>query len=237
MESQCLPLCMPLRRTPESLIEPADCHTAHFAHPVAAAINGGDHRTRRTRRGQCAAVRRLRAAPRRPHRSPRAGSTGVEFFGTAGFSALHSVNVRCAGEKIEWAMGAQPGRHPAAADLRSRFGLAYLHQRRQPQCRPCGASRVGYCNSSRRRARDFANNRETCICGDANPLGDLRLRQGLEEPQQQHGPLPLRQHSEQGPQRFPVLDLIRLSSTSPSVSAIAGASSLPLPPLSIDSVL
>jgi anti-anti-sigma factor len=30
--------------------------------------------------------------------------TGVEFFGTAGFSALHSVNVRCAGEKIEWAL-------------------------------------------------------------------------------------------------------------------------------------
>jgi anti-anti-sigma factor len=30
--------------------------------------------------------------------------TGVDFFGTAGFSALHSVNVRCAGEKIEWAV-------------------------------------------------------------------------------------------------------------------------------------
>jgi anti-anti-sigma factor len=29
---------------------------------------------------------------------------GVDFFGTAGFSALHSVNVRCAGEKIEWAL-------------------------------------------------------------------------------------------------------------------------------------
>jgi anti-anti-sigma factor len=30
--------------------------------------------------------------------------TGVDFFGTAGFSALHSVNVRCAGEMIEWAL-------------------------------------------------------------------------------------------------------------------------------------
>ena len=30
--------------------------------------------------------------------------TGIEFFGTAGFSALHTLNVRCAAEKIEWAM-------------------------------------------------------------------------------------------------------------------------------------
>jgi anti-anti-sigma factor len=29
--------------------------------------------------------------------------SGVEFFGTAGFSAMHMVNVRCAGESIEWA--------------------------------------------------------------------------------------------------------------------------------------
>jgi anti-anti-sigma factor len=29
--------------------------------------------------------------------------TGVEFFATAGFSALHTLNVRCAGESIHWA--------------------------------------------------------------------------------------------------------------------------------------
>jgi anti-anti-sigma factor len=29
---------------------------------------------------------------------------GVDFFGTAGFSALHTLNVRCAAESIEWAM-------------------------------------------------------------------------------------------------------------------------------------
>lgn len=28
--------------------------------------------------------------------------TGVEFFGTAGFSALHTLNVRCAGAGIDW---------------------------------------------------------------------------------------------------------------------------------------
>ena len=29
--------------------------------------------------------------------------SGVDFFGTSGFSALHTLNVRCAGESIEWA--------------------------------------------------------------------------------------------------------------------------------------
>jgi len=28
---------------------------------------------------------------------------GIEFFGTSGFSALHALNVRCAGQSIEWA--------------------------------------------------------------------------------------------------------------------------------------
>ncbi|WP_102142839.1 STAS domain-containing protein [Mycobacterium hubeiense] len=30
--------------------------------------------------------------------------SGVKFFGTAGFSALHTVNVRCAGDHIAWAL-------------------------------------------------------------------------------------------------------------------------------------
>jgi anti-anti-sigma factor len=29
---------------------------------------------------------------------------GVEFFGTAGFSALHTLNVRCAADGATWAM-------------------------------------------------------------------------------------------------------------------------------------
>lgn len=28
--------------------------------------------------------------------------TGLEFFGTAGFSALHAINVRCAGADVRW---------------------------------------------------------------------------------------------------------------------------------------
>ena len=30
--------------------------------------------------------------------------SGVDFFGTAGFSALHTINVRCAGDNIDWAL-------------------------------------------------------------------------------------------------------------------------------------
>ncbi len=29
--------------------------------------------------------------------------SGVDFFGTSGFSALHTLNVRCAAESLEWA--------------------------------------------------------------------------------------------------------------------------------------
>lgn len=28
--------------------------------------------------------------------------TGLDFFGTAGFSALHTINVRCAGADVRW---------------------------------------------------------------------------------------------------------------------------------------
>lgn len=30
--------------------------------------------------------------------------TGVDFFGTAGFSALHTLNVRCAGAGVHWVL-------------------------------------------------------------------------------------------------------------------------------------
>src|SRR6185437_10849873 len=30
--------------------------------------------------------------------------SGLEFFGTAGFSALHLINVRCAGANLRWAV-------------------------------------------------------------------------------------------------------------------------------------
>jgi anti-anti-sigma factor len=30
--------------------------------------------------------------------------SGLDFFGTAGFSALHTINVRCAGANVDWAV-------------------------------------------------------------------------------------------------------------------------------------
>jgi anti-anti-sigma factor len=30
--------------------------------------------------------------------------SGLEFFGTAGFSALHTINVRCSGADVRWAV-------------------------------------------------------------------------------------------------------------------------------------
>ena len=89
---------------PESLIEPTDCHTAHFAtrwlQPSTAVV---------TAHGELDAANAQQFvdyALRHAAQTDRLvlDLTGVEFFGTAGFSALHSVNVRCAAEKIEWAL-------------------------------------------------------------------------------------------------------------------------------------
>jgi anti-anti-sigma factor len=89
---------------PDSLIEPTDCHTAHFAtrwlQPSTAVI---------TAHGELDAANAQQFvdyALRHTARTDRLvlDLTGVGFFGTAGFSALHTLNVRCAAEKIEWAM-------------------------------------------------------------------------------------------------------------------------------------
>jgi anti-anti-sigma factor len=34
--------------------------------------------------------------------------TGVEFFGTAGFSVLHTLNERCAAEAVQWVLVPSP---------------------------------------------------------------------------------------------------------------------------------
>ena len=43
---------------------------------------------------------------RHAERTPRLALdlSGVDFFGTAGFSALHTLNVRCAGAGVEWVL-------------------------------------------------------------------------------------------------------------------------------------
>jgi anti-anti-sigma factor len=90
--------------SPDTLIEPTDCHTAHFAtrwlKPSMVVITA--HGELDAANAQQFVDYALRHAPHTDRLV--LDLTGVEFFGTAGFSALHTLNVRCAAEKIEWAM-------------------------------------------------------------------------------------------------------------------------------------
>ena len=90
--------------SPESFTEPTDCHAAHFAtrwlEPSMAVI---------TAHGELDAANAHEFVDYSLRHSAHTDRlvldlTGIEFFGTAGFSALHTLNVRCAAEKIEWAM-------------------------------------------------------------------------------------------------------------------------------------
>jgi anti-anti-sigma factor len=98
----------PPSATPGSLIEPAECGTAHFAtrwlQPSMAVV---------TAHGELDAANAQEFVDYALRHSAHTDRlvldlTGVQFFGTAGFSALHSVNVRCAAEKIEWALVPSP---------------------------------------------------------------------------------------------------------------------------------
>jgi anti-anti-sigma factor len=92
------------RTSAGSLIEPIDCHAAHFAtrwlKPNMAVITAhGELDAANAQEFVDYAMR---------HASLMSGLvldlSGTDFFGTAGFSALHALNVRSAGENIEWAM-------------------------------------------------------------------------------------------------------------------------------------
>jgi anti-anti-sigma factor len=92
------------RASPESLIERTNCHSAHFAtrwlKPAMAVITAhGELDATNAQEFVDYAIR---------HAAEMDGLvldlSGVDFFGTAGFSALHTLNVRCAGVNIEWAM-------------------------------------------------------------------------------------------------------------------------------------
>jgi len=94
--------------SPESLIEPSDCHAAHFAtrwlQPSMAVIAA--HGELDAANAQEFVDYALRHAAHMDRLV--LDLSGVDFFGTAGFSALHTLNVRCAAEKIEWAMTPSP---------------------------------------------------------------------------------------------------------------------------------
>ena len=50
--------------------------------------------------------------------------TGLEFFGTAGFSALHTLNVRCASVGVEWVLVPSNAVSRVMNDLRPGFDPA-----------------------------------------------------------------------------------------------------------------
>jgi anti-anti-sigma factor len=94
--------------SPESLIDPTDCHAAHFAtrwlQPSMAVISAhGELDAANAQQFVDYALRHAAHIDRLV-----LDLTRVDFFGTAGFSALHTLNVRCAGEKIEWALAPSP---------------------------------------------------------------------------------------------------------------------------------
>jgi hypothetical protein len=124
--------------SPESLIEPTDCHTAHFAtrwlQPSMAVITA--HGELDAANAQEFVDYALRHAPHTDRLV--LDLTGVGFFGTAGFSALHTVNCPVRRGEDRMGAGAQPGRQPAAANLRSGFGLADLRECRRGACGRAG---------------------------------------------------------------------------------------------------
>jgi anti-anti-sigma factor len=94
--------------SPESLIDPTDCHTARFAtrwlQPSMAVISAhGELDAANAQQFVDYALRHAAHIDRLV-----LDLTRVDFFGTAGFSALHTLNVRCAAEKIEWALAPSP---------------------------------------------------------------------------------------------------------------------------------
>ena len=87
-----------------SVLEPTDFHTAHFAtrrlRPDTAVVSA--HGEIDAANAQEFVTYALRHAPL--IKKLVIDLSGVDFFGTAGFSALHALNVRAAGDDIEWAL-------------------------------------------------------------------------------------------------------------------------------------
>ena len=80
------------------------CHTAYFSarwpHPAIAVVSA--HGELDAANAQDFAAYALQHVGK--GKQIVLDLAGVEFFGTAGFSALHTLNVRCAGDGVDWAM-------------------------------------------------------------------------------------------------------------------------------------
>lgn len=93
---------------PEFPIERAESHTAQFAtewlHPRTAVVAA---------QGEIDAANAPQLVDYALRHNDRIDRlvldlSGVDFFGTSGFSALHTLNVRCASESIVWASVPSP---------------------------------------------------------------------------------------------------------------------------------
>ena len=90
--------------SPESITDRSVCHMAHFTSRRTQASMAGI-----TAHGAVDASNALEVVDYTMRHAATAKRlvldlSGVEFFGTAGFSALHTVNVRCAAENVDWAV-------------------------------------------------------------------------------------------------------------------------------------
>lgn len=90
--------------SPRSHIDRTNCHTAYFAtrwlKPSIAVITA--HGELDAANAQEFVDYVLRHTAHADHLV--IDLSGLDFFGTAGFSALHTVNVRCAGDSVQWAL-------------------------------------------------------------------------------------------------------------------------------------
>ena len=80
------------------------CHTAHFSarwpHPAIVVVSAqGELDAANAQDFAAYALRHVGKGNQLV-----LDLAGVEFFGTAGCSALHTLNVRCAGDGVVWAM-------------------------------------------------------------------------------------------------------------------------------------
>lgn len=87
--------------------QPLENHTARFTadYSLSGAVITVEGELDAANAGELAEFVQRRAA----HcKSVIVDLSGVEFFGTAGFSALHTVNVRCAGADVRWVVVPSP---------------------------------------------------------------------------------------------------------------------------------
>lgn len=91
-----------------TLLQSTDCHTAHFATrwplPDTSVVTAhGEIDSANAREFTDYALQHAEIIEHLV-----VDLSDVDFFGTAGFSALHTLNVRAVGEGIEWALVPSP---------------------------------------------------------------------------------------------------------------------------------